>query len=340
MKRLLARGSVVLLSMAFPACAGRGRPAAAPAETQLAVTLPATCASPDPPGTPAPCGALGRLDRLFNDAYKAAQDRARITSAPVVLVSGSTLVLQIRGKEQARARVIPDMYQALKSVAHFPFAVYLRLVDETGAPLSAGTRSILDDYLALEPAARADLSRFALSPEQLARQRQLLDLSVAFVREVRSAGSVTAASLDGFARRTGPLLLENTGDAGCAQVLATHRQMQAWRRSMPNEQWTSMVVVKTGGHQARYRNAATQYFGWLLGERAPAWTYPGESMRYVYGESLSTGDDANDLLGKVVLDARASRAFFGDAWRLSEDVLSDGAARCIAALPPSERWTR
>jgi hypothetical protein len=39
----------------------------------------------------------------------------------------------------------------------------------------------------------------------------------------------------------------------------------------------------------------------------------------------------------VLIDADASRAFFGNEWRMSEDILSDGAARCIAQLHESDR---
>ena len=39
----------------------------------------------------------------------------------------------------------------------------------------------------------------------------------------------------------------------------------------------------------------------------------------------------------VLVDFEASREFFGDEWRMSEDILSNGAAKCIASLPSSDR---
>jgi hypothetical protein len=42
-------------------------------------------------------------------------------------------------------------------------------------------------------------------------------------------------------------------------------------------------------------------------------------------------------MATVEIDADASAAFFANPWRLSEDVLSDGAAACIQKLPSSDR---
>lgn len=92
-----------------------------------------------------------------------------------------------------------------------------------------------------------------------------------------------------------------------------------------------MTVVIRGTHQPRYRNVATQYFSWLLREQGQAWSYPGESIRVVYAESLGQ-EDVRDLLAAVIIDAEAGTAFFGDPWRLNEDLLSQGAAECIKQL--------
>ena len=164
------------------------------------------------------------------------------------------------------------------------------------------------------------------SQDQLRRQHAVLDATTTLVRETLDLGSVSKARLDRYASQMGPLLMANTRDAGCAQVQATHRQMQKWRSELPREDWSALVVVTRSAHQARYRNAATTYFAWLLDDRGPRWAYPGESMRVIHAEVLSVDDQPLDLFATVTLDADASRAFFGDKWRLSEDVLSDGAA--------------
>jgi hypothetical protein len=328
-------------------CAARVRPATLVTNDQLEVTLKGSCPAPDPPGTPAPCHELGAFDRFFTDAYQAAQNFTRDHHTPVVLVSGSSLILVLEGAGPETVRVIPDLYHVLKAVAHFPFAVYLTMDRATGRPLSAATRTQLEAFVAKEPAARAELPRYKLSSTQIVRQHLLLDTAIGFVRQALAEGTVSREQLQAFARSVGPLLLENTRDAGCAQVLSTHRQMVAWKSAHSSLDWSSLVVVNRGAHQARFRNAATQYFAWLLGGTAPSWNYPGESLHVVYAEDIfppaanTTGTDLSmEVFSTITLDAVASRAFFGDEWRLSEDVLSDGAAQCVAQLPAAERWRK
>lgn len=89
--------------------------------------------------------------------------------------------------------------------------------------------------------------------------------------------------------------------------------------------------------QARYKNVDTQYFSWLFQDKGPLWSYPGESLRVIYVESLGKDETEQLLFGSVEIDAAAAQAFFRDPWRLSEDILSEGAAACIAALPQGDR---
>jgi len=96
-------------------------------------------------------------------------------------------------------------------------------------------------------------------------------------------------------------------------------------------------VVNLARHQARYRNAATQYFHWLFGDSTPAWAYPGESMRVIFAETLGKNGTSIDESTTVEIDADASQAFFNDRWRMSEDILSNGAAACIGKLSDKDR---
>jgi hypothetical protein len=75
----------------------------------------------------------------------------------------------------------------------------------------------------------------------------------------------------------------------------------------------------------------------LFSDSAPSWSYPGESMRVIYVESLAPNEDASDEFATVLIDEEASMAFFEDPWRLSEDVLSNGAEECIKKLPDADR---
>jgi hypothetical protein len=182
-------------------------------------------------------------------------------------------------------------------------------------------------------AAESSLGDAGATPDELARRREIVGASGNLLAGVGDRGRVQRSELDSFARAMGPLLAASTDDAGCRLVRALDGQVERWRATMSAEEWSRLVVVIRASHQARYRNAVTQYFAWKLGPAdGPPGSYPGESARVIYAESLRRDDEPLDLGASVALDAELSRAFLGDRWRLSEDVLSDGAARCIAEL--------
>lgn len=158
------------------------------------------------------------------------------------------------------------------------------------------------------------------------------------IRETMMAQTVSRQSLDAFAKKLGPLMLANAWDAGCAQINATYAQMMTRKDSLSAADWRELIAVNRARHQARYRNAATLYFSWLFDVKGTSRSYPGERMRVIYVESLGPGEDATDELRTVLIDTDASEAFFGNRWRLSEDILSDGAAACIQKLSPASRF--
>jgi hypothetical protein len=186
-------------------------------------------------------------------------------------------------------------------------------------------------------AAQHSLASGGYTSEEIPRQQQILDESQRMVSNTLDQKRIDAAILTAYTQRMGPLMLLNAYDAGCLQVKGTHAQMMKWKGTLSSSEWNNLMVVNRARHQARYRNAATQYFHWLLGDKGPSWSYPGESMRVIYAESLGPNEDASDEFATVLIDEGASTAFFDNPWRLSEDILSDGAEECIRKLPDADR---
>lgn len=298
-----------------------------------------TAPSPTTGPLPVPSGPLGDVDQLFLDSYTARRVAVLASAPPFVVVSGSSLILHIAGKKET-VRVIPDIYHALKDIAHLPFAIYLQLlpVTQTGSGLTSAQASQLRTFLAKIDAARQVLSTGGYTPVELKRQIQIIDASQAIISATLRNNGVDSTTLTAFVRQMGPLMLLNAGEAGCSQIQATHAQMMKWKDSMSGADWNRLMIVNRARHQARYRNAATQYFHWLVREDGAPWSYPGESMRVIYAESLGPKEEAGDELATILIDRDASSAFFQDSWRLSEDILSDGAADCIKKLPDSDRF--
>lgn len=322
--RTAAAGAFALvLSIACASGNRAAQPAVAPA-------APATVAVA--PTLPAPGGVLGELDQLFLDAY-ASRRAAWAAHGPVVYVLGSNLELHRAGQAPLRGLGIPAPYHALKSVAHLPFAVYLLLSPHAnGAALPASVVRTMPTFRPRITAARTALDTWGFTPEQVRRQVTLLDRVDAFLAERIRTATVSGSELDAFAKELGPLAMLNAAEAGCKQVQTTHEQMLKWRAMMTPAEWSSLLVVNRGSHQARYRNAAIQYFAWLLNDPAPPWFYPGESLRVIYVESVRANERSVDIAATIDIDAEASAKFFGDKWRLSEDILSNGAASCVKGL--------
>jgi hypothetical protein len=300
-------------------------------------TIPSCLAQAPPPPSKNP---LDLLDSLFVPAYNSRTAALNATNPPYVEVFGSSLFLHLRGQATIPVRVLTDPYHHLKDVAHAPFTIYLSLAGLANAPLSDAQLAPIHEISARLSAAETTLPTAGFDPMPEKRQREILDASMSLVNKVLTNRAVDQDEVKQFARAMAPLMLENADEAGCFQVQATHQRMMQWKSSMTEPEWQSLRVVIKNSHQARYRNAATQYFSWLLDGSTPAWGYPGENSRVVYAEALGKDQSAGDELLGVLVDFDASRAFFGDDWRMTEDILSKGAARCIAQLSPSDRaWS-
>ena len=303
------------------------------------VLVGSSLAQTGPP--PIPPGPLGDVDTVFLSEYAARIDAITKVHPLYIEVSGNDLVLHRNGQEESKP-VIPEIYHALKDVSHVPFLVYLRL-----SPLSSNEQLSENEIAGLGTlssqiaAARGALSTGGFNPVQMKRQQRIMDSSLTLLHTTIEAKRVPRSTLEGFTHAMAPLLLGNVEDAACYAVQGMHAQMMQWKSSMTAEEWKRITVINPGTFQPRYRSLATQYFAWLFPAPAPAWAYPGENERVIYSELLHPQRDSAALLASILIDADTATAFFGNRWKLSEDLLGDSAARCIARLPQRDRiWHR
>ena len=299
------------------------------------VFIGSSLAQTGPP--PVPPGPLGDVDTVFLDEY-VARIKAITKAHPLYIeVSGNNLILHRSGQEESKP-VIPDIYHSLKDVSHVPFLLYLRL-----SPLSANAQLSTDEIAGLETlsteisAARDALSTGGFNAVQMKRQRRIMERSLALLHTTIEAKRISRSTVEGFTHATAPFLLANVDDAACYAIQGMHTQMMQWKSNMTSEEWKRITVINPGTLQPRYRSLATQYFAWLFPAPAPPWAYPGENQRVIYSEFLHPHRDSAELLASILIDADTATAFFGNRWRLSEDLLGDAAARCIGRLPTRDR---
>lgn len=263
-----------------------------------------------------------------NNAFRAEYSRARAQAlskiGPLILIEGTNAVLVHNGT-RTEAEILPPIYQALKAVAHIPFAVFLMFDQSDFQPLSDARISELRDYRKLILDARETLSTRGFSDAQLQRQQKIIGESLAFLDGAIKTRQVAREQLDDFARKMSPFLLANVDEATKAELDALHSHVMEWRHKLSQDEWQKLHVLIMSAHMPRDREVTVQYFERALNE-------PFEGRRIVYAEGLYEEPKAMDLLGTHVVDGSAGEAFFGDFMRMHRDLLSDAATAYIKTL--------
>ena len=279
---------------------------------------------------PAPAGpvqpeALTALNNAFRAAYADAKSRVLSSSVPTLIVNGARFSL-VRDGGRVEANVGVAIYDPVKTIAHIPLAIYVTLTPGNGA-IDDGRLKTLNGLRELIPPAEASLDILKLPAATLARQRQIVTSSLAFLDNVAGKRRFTRSALVDFTRSMAPLVMENVTEATRAQLDATHAQVSAWRRELSSREWDELHVLIIGPHMPREDLVVTQYFLRLLHE-------PKEGRRVVYAESLWEEPKALDLLGTHLLDGSVGEAFFGDYMRMHRDLLGDAAGQYLPRLLP------
>ncbi len=265
---------------------------------------------------------LEALNRATRKLYAGGRARELSTVPAVILVSGDELILR-KGGKRVVAAVIPPEYHALKCVAHSTLALFGHLAHEPGKPLGEERVQALEEYRDLLSAAGPATEACGFDPDTLARQKRLVARGLAFIDAVLRDGQVSADDLAKYCRASRQDVLANAAAAARAQLVATHRQVLAWKQDMTAEEWGALTVIVQGMQTPRAENAAVQYFARLLAETS------GEGRRVVYAEGLWDEEKALNLLGTLRLDGKLSVAVFGDPFRMYRDLLADVARPAI-----------
>lgn len=271
-----------------------------------------------------PADALTALNNDFRAEYGQAKTEALAQAGPLILSEGDNLVFLQRGGRQ-EAVVKPPIYHALKAVAHIPLALEVMLAF---APTPLGTERLarLERYRDLLEKAQSSLPGAGFTPQQLARQKQIVNASRSLLEKVIAAKSVDEIEVRMFTHSMAPLLWANVNEATTAEMERLYAQMAKWRHEMTPQEWRTFHVVIIGPHMPREQEVSYQYFARLLGQSR-------EGKRVIYAESLWQEKDALDLLATHVVDEEAGEAFFDDPMRMHRDLLGDAAKAYLDAHP-------
>ena len=234
----------------------------------------------------------------FNNAFRAEYSRVKAQAlskiGPLILIEGANAVL-VRNGTRTEAEILTPIYQALKAVAHIPFAVFLLFDQSDFQPLSDARTSELRGYRKLIVDAGETLSTRGFSGAQLQRQQEIVGESLAFLDGAIEKRQVARKELGDFARKMSPLLMVNVDEATRAELDALHSHVMEWRHKLSQDEWQKLHVLVMSAHMPRDREITVQYFERALNE-------PYEGRRIVYAEGLFEEPKAMDLLGTHILD--------------------------------------
>jgi hypothetical protein len=183
-----------------------------------------------PPAGPVQPPALTALNDAFRAAYADAKTRVLTASGPTLIVSGDNFTL-VRDGRRIEANLSTPIYDPIKTIAHIPLAIYVTLTPGDGTIDDVRLKTVAG-LLALIPPASASLDTLKLPTATLARQKQIVAASLAFLNNVAGTRSFARSSLLAFTRGMAPLVTENVTEATRAQLDATHAQVSAWRRNL------------------------------------------------------------------------------------------------------------
>src|SRR5262249_47991068 len=176
-----------------------------------------------------------------------------------MIVEGTHVVL-VRNGKRTEALIQPPIYQALKAVAHIPFAVFLMFDQSDFGQLTDERVAELRDYRKLIVDAQSSLSDRGFSDWQLQRQQKIINDSLAFLDAAIENREVQKTALDDFARRMTPVLLKNVDEAARVELDALHSHVTEWRNQMTPDEWKALHVVVMGAHMPRDSEITMQYF--------------------------------------------------------------------------------
>ena len=268
--------------------------------------------------------AFDKINFDFRKSYKDARDHLLKDVNPVIMLMGDDLVL-INKDQRDTQRVVRKVYHELKSVAHIPFAIYLKLVYSLELELDKNQLSDLEDYCSLIYDCKSGLSNSLLSDSQKETQVHLLDGALSFLKMVINAKKVERAQLLEYLHRSRAHFEKNIEDATRAQLLAMHEVVTNWYEGFTPEEQYNLKVLISGHKEPRVKSLTTLYFSWFL-------RIQGEGDVICYTEGVTEEAEMFNTIGNHLLSKKAATDIFQNPYRLHEDLLGIAAEKCLREM--------
>jgi hypothetical protein len=174
-------------------------------------------------------------------------------------------------------------------------------------------------------AAVAALPQSAIPGDALARDRRILDATIAMIDRTLAEGLPSLDGLRATVRAVAPALLADATASARLQIDVIDAQVRPWWTTLTEAERARAMAVVASSKAARRGNPIYGYFVNLLGPESA-------EERVIYAEGVFDLAGARAVLASLLTDRRLSQDVFAAPHRMESDLLSDGAEARLLEL--------
>ena len=276
------------------------------------------------------------INKIFRQEYALLRENIQRQSRPVIFQSGNSLYLERSNGYSQEATAVGPLYDKLKSISHIPFTAYIMLKPYVDNKIPAETIRNLRNYKNLLLQVNNTLTEHDFSEIQLERQQRIIKNSNNIINKAIKEQTIDNVLLTTFTRQQTGLIKLNLAEVVDGQITTMHKQLNAWRKEIGEEEWQTMKFIVGGSHMARVGSTSLQYFTALRNRKYDG-KYQQEEIMHsdfsvIYAESVHKKSAALKLVATHILDEEAGHYFFDDNQRMHRDILADEAEKSIKRL--------
>lgn len=258
---------------------------------------------------------------------------------PVIIQDFLNMTLIRSNGERIRFKMKKKAYITLAHTTHPPTTVYLLL---SAANFNIDNDSSIQKLMIYDTIVQKAIVGIKtvqhLDKVQKDRTVEMLESTQTYLQKIIKVRQTSEAAFQNFAESVRLHTNQNLKDAATEQLTQFKEQLNLWKKTFPEENWSELRVGVLGLHQPRIAYTPTQFFQWLLKE-------PEFEKRVVYLEFQFSMFGPNrpkaeayalELLTKVDLDKTVAHIVLGDEILLQQDVMAPMAIEIISGWGDSD----
>lgn len=252
---------------------------------------------------------------------------------PIIIQDFLNMTLIRSNEERVRFKMKKKAYQTLAHTTHPPTSVYLLLNAVDYQIDQDSTIQQLIQYQTIVEKALSGMKTVQhLEKSQIENTSKLLQLTNDYLQKIITDRATTEVAFQSFALSVRPLAEKNLYDAAETHLNQFKEQMQVWKTTYPDEDWSELRVAVLGFHQPRIGYVPSQFFKWLLKE--PQFENRVAYVEFqfsIFGPNRPQAEaKAIELLTKIKLDKAVAATILGDEILLQQDVMAPTSKKIIS----------